>query len=376
MDPQTFDGTAGVGLLLLMPTSVLFAAAAIRRLGAPRWAWVAFLSGVVGVLVLLHFAGRVRYDVDVPDPAPFSPWDLWQFVGLGLGRVGVAVNGAVAAAWGILRPRRAAERLPRREGRLVVASSLTMAVAAAVPAAWWATGLGVVPLLVELPVVLAAAGFLAAALTLRMRRLRTARGADGRSGTGGPSGATLWPADAVVAVWLVGALAVGPLFLGSGQPDGALAAEPVGRPSTSPRTPDPEWPGPTPAASTSLGATAVERGTRALLADTVRWAGPLDDLAAPTPASAGPPPVVLVEQACDGDGRRWTGSLVLPTVRPQDVAARVLAGWRDADYAPIDRAMGTDVVGPVRSDAAVARMRLGGGTDGVHVDVESFCTTG
>lgn len=366
MDPETFDGTAGIALLVLLPASVLFAAAAIRRVGPPRWAWAFFVLGVVGVLVLLHLAGQVRYEVD---PPPRAGWAFFQFVGLGLGRVGVAVNAVAATVWCVLRPAPYHERLPRRETRLLVAAYTAMAVATAVPAGWWGAGLGVVPPVVELPVVLAAAGFLATALTVRWRRLRTAAEDDR------PSITTLWPADAVVAVWLVGALAVGPLFAGSGFPEGAPV--PVAEPEPSSTwTLEPEWPGPTPAGATTLDAAGIEAGTRALLEDTVRWAGPLDDLSSPTPARAEAPPVVLTEQVCDGGGRRWTGSLVLPTVRPQDLAPRVLDGWHDAGYEPIDRAMGTDLVGPLHADAAVERMRLGGGADGVHVAVESFCTTG
>jgi hypothetical protein len=370
VEPGTFDGTAGIALLLLLPTSVLFVAAAIRRSGAPRWAWACFLFGTVGVLVLLHLAGGVRYPVDAPERNALDPWDFFQFVGLGAGRIGVVVNAVVATARGLRHPVPYDEVLPRRETALVVAAYSTMAVAAAVPAVWWASGLGVVPLPVELPVVLAAVAFLTTALLLRWRRLRVLDEADRPIGFP-------WPADAVVAVWLVGALAAGPLVAGSGLPDGSLVARPdEGRPPTAPRSAEPEWPGPTPVASTSLDAAAIEAGTRALLADSIDRAGPLDDLTSPTPAPADAPPVVLVEQACDQGGRRWTGSLVLPTVRPQDLAPRVLAGWRAAGYVPIDRAMGTDVVGPVRPDAAVERMRLGGGTDGVHLDVRSFCTSG
>ena len=312
MEPETFDGTAGIALLVLLPASVLFVATAIRRLGVPRWAWVFFLLGVAGVLVLLHLAGQVRYRVDAPEPGAFGGWDFFQFVGLGLGRVGVAVNAVVATVWCVLRPAPYHERLPRRETLLLVAAYTAMAVATAVPAAWWGFGLGVVPPFVELPVVLAAAGFLTTALTMRWRRLRTVAEEDR------PSITTLWPADAVAAVWLVGALAVGPLFAGSGLPDAARVppqSESEPRPSST-WTLEPEWPGPTPAAATTLDAS------------------------------------------------------------PQDLAPRVLAGWHDAGYEPIDRAMGTDLVGPQHADAAVERMRLGGGTDGVHVDVESFCTTG
>ncbi len=224
-----------------------------------------------------------------------------------------------------------------------------------------------VPLLVELPLVVTAAAVLTWSLVLRARRLRSAAEDDR------PSIETTWPADSVVAVWLVGALAVGPLFAGSGRPD----APPVpqagrGRHRDSPVDAGPEWPGPTPVTTTTLDGAAVESGTRSLLEDTVRWAGPLDDLSSPTPASAEPPPVVLTEQRCDA-GRRWSGSLVLPTVRPQDLAPRVRSGWESAGYAAVDRAMGTDLVMPVRDDAAVERMRLGGGADGVHVSVESFC---
>lgn len=369
MDPETFDGTAGVGLFLLMPASVVFVAAAIRRLGVPRWGWAGFLLGVVGVLVLLDLAGRVRYPVDAPAPGGLATWDFFQAAGLGLGRIGVAVNAVVAAAWCVVRPTPFHEQLPRRETRLLVAAYTTMAVATAVPATWWSAGLGVVPLVVELPVVLAAVAFLTVALVLRVRRLRSVP-EDER-----PSIVTLWPADAAVAVWLVGALAVGPLFAGSGLPDASRVPIPERATPATPRTPDPEWPGPTPASSTSLDAAGIEHGTRALLQDSVDRAGPLDDLASSTPAPAAAVPVVLTEEACAG-GRRWTGSLVLPSVRPQDVAARVLAGWRGAGYAPIDRAMGTDVIGPLGPDAAVERMRLGGGSDGVHVDVESFCTGG
>ncbi|WP_439693116.1 hypothetical protein ACRQ4B_02420 [Curtobacterium sp. SP.BCo] len=363
MEPNAFDATAGVALLVLMPSSVLFVAAALRRLGIPRWSWSLYLLAVAGVLVLLHQPDAVRYPVD--DPDPWSDW--YQFIGLGLGRIGVGVNAVAAAVWIAVRRKGYHERLPRRETRLVAAAYGVMAIATALPATWWAIGLGVVPLLAELPLVVTAAAVLTWSLVLRARRLRSAAEDDR------PSIETTWPADSVVAVWLVGALAVGPLFAGSGRPDASLVPQPDAAVTATPRsTPDPEWPGPTPVTTTTLDGAAVESGTRSLLEDTVRWAGPLDDLSSPTPASAEPPPVVLTEQRCDA-GRRWSGSLVLPTVRPQDLAPRVRSGWESAGYAAVDRAMGTDLVMPVRDDAAVERMRLGGGADGVHVTVESFC---
>ncbi|MGN8049197.1 hypothetical protein ACTJKO_05865 [Curtobacterium sp. 22159] len=369
MDPDAFDGVAAIGLLLLLPVSVLFAAAALRRLGIPRWAWALYLLGVAGVLVLLHLAGSVWYTIIGAQPDILPWWGFGQIVGLALGRIGVVVNAVAAAAWIVLRKPASAEPLPRRETFLVVSTYGTMAVGCALPAAWWGLGLGVVPLSVEAPVVVAGAGFLATALVLRGRRARTAAD-DGR-----PSQTGTWPVDAAVSVWLVGALAVGPLFTGSGLPDGSLLEEHrVDGRSTQHPVPSPEdWPGPTPTTTTSLDAASIESGTRTMLEDTIRWAGPLDDLGSPTPARADPPAVVLVEEACEDGRGRWSGSLVLPTTRPQDLAPRVLAGWEAAGYAAVDRAMGVDLVMPVRGDAAVARMRLGGGADGVHVDVESFC---
>lgn len=365
MDPNAFDGVAGVGLLLLMPVSVLFVAAALRRLAVPRWSWALYLLGVAGVLVLLHFAGHTRYEVD--DDRQIW-WDFGQFVGLGLGRIGVGVNAVVATAWILSHPRGADEVLPRRETRLVVASSLAMALAAALPATWWAVGLGIVPVTVELPVVAVGLSFLAVAVWLRERRVR-------RAGEVPQQPESTWPLGAVVAIALVGLLAVGPLITGSGLPDGSLGRAPETATTTEPSvTPDPDWPGPVPTTTTTLDADAIEAGTRSLLEDTIRWAGPLDDLSSPRPAAARPPQVELVAERCDDGGRRWTGSLVLPTVRPQDLAPRVQAGWDAAGYAAVDRAMGTDLVMPLRGDAAVERMRLGGGPDGVHVDVESFCT--
>lgn len=371
MDPDAFDAAAGTALFLLMPAAVLFAAAALRRMGVPRWSWALFLLGTGGVLVLLHLAGDVRYSLDRPSPDTIVGWGFGQSVGLGLGRIGVAVNAVAAAVWIATRRTGYHERLPGRETGLLVAAYGAMAIATALPATWWAVGLGVVPLAVEAPVVLAGAAFLTVSLALRWRRHRRIPEDEL------PSIVTTWPADAVVAVWLSGALAIGPLFAGSGLPDASLWPRPESATSSGPaRTPGPEWPGPTPVASTSLDATAVEDGTRALLADTIRWAGPLDDLSSPTPARADAPPVVLTEERCDGDGRRWTGALVLPTVRPQDLAPRVLDGWEAAGYAAVDRAMGTGLAMPLRVDAAVERMRLGGGADGVHVTVESFCVGG
>jgi len=371
VDPDAFDAAAGTALLLLMPAAVLFAAAGLRRLGVPRWSWALFLLGIGGVLVLLHLDGRTRYELDGPYPDTIVGWGFGQFVGLEFGRIGVAVNAVAAAVWIATRRTGYHERLPERETGLLVAAYGTMAVATALPATWWAVGLGVLPLFVELPVVLAGAAFLTASLTLRWRRHR------GIPEDELPSIMTTWPADAVVAVALSGALAIGPLFAGSGLPDASLLSRPGSATSSAPaRTPEPEWPGPTPVTSTGLDAAAVEDGTRTLLDDTIRWAGPLDDLSSPTPARAASPPVVLTEERCDGEGRRWTGTLVLPTVRPQDLAPRVLTGWESAGYAAVDRAMGTDLVMPLRADAAVERMRLGGGPDGVHVAVESFCVRG
>lgn len=365
MDPNAFDSVAGVGLLLLMPVSVLFVAAALRRLAVPRWSWALYLLGVAGVLVLLHFAGHTRYEVD--DDRQIW-WDFGQFVGLGLGRIGVGVNAVVATAWILSRPRGADEVLPRRETRLVAASYLTTAIATALPATWWAAGLGIVPLPIELAVVTVGVGFLSGALWLRRTRAT-------RADEAVQVPEFLWPLDAGIAIALVGLLAVGPLLTGSGLPDGSLGRVPETATTTEPSvTPDPDWPGPVPTTTTTLDADAIEADTRSLLEDTIRWAGPLDDLSSPTPAAARPPQVELVAERCDDGGRRWTGSLVLPTVRPQDLAPRVQAGWDAAGYAAVDRAMGTDLVMPLRGDAAVERMRLGGGPDGVHVDVESFCT--
>lgn len=362
MDPNAFDGVAGAGLLLLMPTSVLFVAAALRRLAVPRWSWALYLLGVGGLLVLLHFAGHTRYEVE--DHSHFG-WHFGQFVGLGLGRIGVGVNAVVATAWMLSHPRGSDEVLPRRETWLVAASYLTVAIAAALPATWWAVGLGIVPLPLEVPVVAVGAGFLIVALWSRRRRVGSASAA-------GQLPEFLWPVDAIVAIAVVGALAVVPLSTGSGLPDGSAGPHPDVAVTAAPST-DPDWPGPVPTTTTTLDAVAIEAGTRSLLEDTIRWAGPLDDLSSPTPAVARPPQVELVAERCDDGGRRWTGSLVLPTVRPQDLAPRVQRGWDAAGYAAVDRAMGTDLVMPLREDAAVERMRLGGGLDGVHVEVESFC---
>jgi len=373
VEPGAFDGAATIALLLLLPAAALFVAAALRRLRVPRWSWSLYLLGTAGVLLLLHLAGSTRYEPDHAevDPDPF--WDFGQFVGLGFGRIGVAVNAIAATIWIVTRRRGYHERLTTRETRLLVAAYGVMAVATALPATWWAVGLGIVPLLVELPVALIGAACLTAALILRHRRHRGAADDDL------PSVMTPWPADAAVAVWLTGALAVAPLFAGSGLPDWSTVPDPDAAATPSPvappqgQAPEPEWAGPTPVTSTRLDPGAVVTGTRAMLVDTVRWAGPLDDLSSPTPAPAAPPTVVLTEASCDGGGRRWIGSLVLPTVRPQDLAPRVQAGWDAAGYAVIDHAMGTDLVMPVRDDAAVERMLLTGRTDGVHVDVESFC---
>lgn len=196
--------------MLLMPTSVLFVAAALRGLGLPRWTWSLYLVGVAGGLVLLHFAGHTGYEA--PETGSGSNWwDFGQFVGLGLGRIGVGVNAVAATVWMLRRPRLHDDRLDRRETRLVVLAYLAMAVASALPAMWWAVGLGIVPLLIELPIVVAGWFCLAVAVVLCRRRIRGAPGSDLSLGP-------VWPVDAIVVAWLVGTLAVGPLFAGSGLP--------------------------------------------------------------------------------------------------------------------------------------------------------------
>lgn len=362
MEPGGFDNAAGVALLLGMPTAVLFAAAAVRRSGAPRWAWGVFTLGIVGVLVLLDRAGDVRYPGPV-DP-PIGTWDSGQFLGLAFGRIGVALNGAACAAVGVFRaPRPRRHPLSRTEGRVLATAYSALAAGAALPAVWWGTGAGLPSLAVTLPVVGLGTALFAATLVLRWRRLGSVIEDDRRTVV------SFWPADAVVAVVVTVLVVAANGALGSGLPDPRLV--PDDRP-TAVRTPEPEWPGPTPAETTTLGADAVRSGTRAALEDTVRWAGPLDDLTSPTPAPASPPAVTLVEERCDG-GVRWTGSLVLPSVRPQDVADRVQRGWERSGYAVVDVAMGTERIMPLRGSSPVHVMRLGGGTDGVHVAVESFC---
>ncbi|QQD76145.1 hypothetical protein I8920_15350 [Curtobacterium sp. YC1] len=210
MEPQSFDGAAWAALMLLMPTSVLFVAAALRRLGLPRWTWSLYLLGVAGGLVLLHSAGHTRYEV--PEiGSGLNWWDFGQFVGLGLGRIGVGANAVVVTAWMLRRPRLHDDQLDRCGTRLVVTSYLAMAVASALPATWWAVGLGIVPLLIELPIVVVSWACLALALVLGSRRIPGTPGADRSSDS-------TWPVDAIVVAWLVGALAVGPLFAGSGLP--------------------------------------------------------------------------------------------------------------------------------------------------------------
>lgn len=369
MAPGTFDTIAGTALLVLLPASVLFAAAALRRLRPPRWSWVLFAVGIVGVLWLLHLAGDTRYPVG-DESRPYDQDRNWsQWVGLGLGRLGVAVNGGVAAVVGVARRRRPPSlQLTGREARLAAGAYLALAVATALPATWWAIGLGLPPAALVVPFAVVGAGLLATALTLRWRRLGRLEEDDR------PDVVSLWPADATVGVGLAVLLVVATVSQGSGPPDAGLlpvVADPAT--PTAAATPAPEWPGPVPVTSTTRSPAAIESGTRALLEDTIGWARPLDDLSSPTPAAATPPAVVLTPTTCPEGGRRWTGSLVLPSVRPQDTAPRVLRGWVRSGYAAVDRGMGTDLVMPLTDVAAVERMRLGGGLDGVHVDVESFC---
>ncbi|PZE72454.1 MULTISPECIES: hypothetical protein [unclassified Curtobacterium] len=210
MEPRAFDGAAWAALMLLMPTSVLFVAAALRRLRLPRWTWLLYLLGVAGGLAFLHVAGHTRYEA--PDTGSGSNWwDFGQFVGLGLGRIGIGINAVAATVWMLRRPRLPDDQLDRRENRLVVLSYLVMAVASALPAMWWGIGLGIVPLLIELPIVVAGWVCLAVAVVLYRRRILGVPGADRSLGP-------VWPVDAIVVAWLVGTLAVGPLFVGSGLP--------------------------------------------------------------------------------------------------------------------------------------------------------------
>ncbi|MFJ4295721.1 hypothetical protein [Curtobacterium sp. NPDC089689] len=363
MELGAFDTAVGAALLFGMPSAVLFVAAALRRLGVPRWVWGVFALAIVGVLVLLDGAGQVRYPV--PDETPFD--DFGQSVGLGLGRIGVAVNGAVCAVrGGFRRPARPSLQVSGREARVLSGSYVALAAALVVPVLWWSSGLGLPAPFLTVPLAVIGVALFVFALVLRLRRLGTLPEDDR------PSVVSLWPADAVVGVMLT-ALLVGAVgSLGGGVPDRVRTVpDAEDRPSASAK-PDPDWPGPVPTEHTTLDAAAVESGTRRALADSVRWAGPLDDLSSPTPARATAPPIALTEERCNG-GVRWTGSLVLPSVAPQDVADAVQRGWERSGYAVVDRAMGTDFLMPVEDALPVHRMALGGGQDGVHVDVESFC---
>lgn len=367
MQPDQFDTLAGLALLVLLPTAVLFAASAIRVARSPWWTWLVFLGAVGGLLVWLHGTDWSQY----PEPADdeWGRYDFSQFVGLGLGRLGVGVNATVCALHGLRthrRRRRAVRHVTVLEARLLTVSSLALAAACAAPALWWTSGAGLPPW--PVPVAPAALG-LAAAAVVAVRCSRRGLGLD----------TPVWRvASAVVAVVFAVAVVSG----GSGGPDARLAPDVEAQPRpTSPSTPDPwdDWPaayGPHPADTTTLDAAAVQAGTRALLEDTVRWAGPLDDLTSPTPAPAPARVVELVPSACPDGGTRWTGQLLLPTVRPQDLAPRVLAGWERAGYTAADRAMGTDTRWPVGPHAAVQRMQIGGDGTGVHVIAESFCVAG
>ncbi len=363
MELGAFDTAVGAALLFGMPAAVLFVAAALRRLSVPRWTWGVFAAGIVGVLVLLDGAGDVRYPV--PGATPFE--DFGQWVGLALGCVGVAVNGAVCAlVGGFRRPARPSLQVSGREARVLSGAYLALASALVVPVVSWSCGLGLPSPLLTVPLLAVGVALFGLALTLRSRRLGLLPEDDR------PSVVSLWPADAVTGVLLTALLVVANGSLGGGVPDRVRTVpDAEERRSTSP-APDPDWPGPVPTGHTTLDAAAVEAGTRRALADTVRWAGPLDDLSSPTPARASAPPVSLTEERCDG-GVRWTGSLVLPSVTPQDVADAVQRGWERSGYAVVDRAMGTDFLMPVEDALPVRRMALGGGQDGVHVEVESFC---
>ncbi|KTR09709.1 hypothetical protein [Curtobacterium luteum] len=365
MELGAFDTAAGAALLFGMPAAVLFVAAALRRLGVPRWVWGVFALSIIGVLVLLDVAGHVRYPV--PDGTPIGTGDFGQFVGLALGRVGVAVNGAVCVVvGGFRRPARPSLQVSGREARVLSGAYLGLAAALVVPVVSWSSGLGLPSPLLTVPLLAVGVGLFVLALALRLRRLGLLPEDDR------PSVVSLWPADAVVGVLLT-ALLVGAVgSLGGGAPDRVRTVPDAEDRRDASATPDPDWPGPVPTEHTTLDATAVESGTRAALADSVRWAGPLDDLSSPTPARASAPGVSLTEERCDG-GVRWTGSLVLPSVAPQDVAGAVQRGWERSGYAVVDRAMGTDFLMPMADALPVRRMSLGGGQDGVHVDVESFC---
>lgn len=363
MELGAFDTAVGAALLFGMPAAVLFVAAALRRLSVPRWVWGVFAAGIVGVLVLLDGAGRVRYPV--PDETPFDGFG--QFVGLGLGCVGVVVNGVVCAVLGgFRRPARPSLQVSGREARILSGAYLALAATLVVPVISWSCGLGLPTPLVTVPLLAVGVALFVLALALRSRRLGLLPEDDR------PSVVSLWPADAVVGVLLTAMLVVAVGSLGGGVSDRLRTVpDAEDRPSASAKS-DAEWPGPVPTERTTLDATAVETGTRRALTDSVRWAGPLDDLSSPTPARASAPPVSLTEERCEG-GVRWTGSLVLPSVSPQDVADAVQRGWERSGYAVVDRAMGTDFLMPVEDALPVRRMALSGGQDGVHVSVESFC---
>lgn len=367
MQPDRFDTLAGLALLVLLPTAVLFAASAIRVARWPWWTWLVFLGAVGGLLVQLHLTHWGPYPTPADDE--WGRYDSGQFVGIGFGRIGVGVNAAVCALHGLRthrQRRRSVRHVTVLEARLLTVSSLALATACATPALWWTSGAGLPPW--PLPVALAGLG-LAAVVVAVVRCAR--RGL-------GPDVPVARLASAIVAAMLAVAVASG----GSGGPDVTLAPDVDAQPRpTTPSTPDPwaDWPdayGPHPADTTTLDAAAVQAGTQALLEDTVRWAGPLDDLTSPTPAPAPAPVVELVPSTCPDGGTRWTGALLLPTVRPQDLAPRVLAGWERAGYTAADRAMGTDSRWPVGPDAAVQRMQIGGDGTGVHVTAESFCVVG
>ncbi|MCJ1715254.1 hypothetical protein [Curtobacterium sp. VKM Ac-2922] len=362
MDPQRFDGMAGLALSLLLPVAVLFVASAIRVSRAPRWTWLVFLAAVGGLLV---GSAEIHWS-QYPTPADneWGRYDGGQFLGFRLGFVGVTVNAAVCAVHGLVTDsrRRWIRPFTVLEARLLTASSLALATACAAPAAWWVSGAGLPPW--PVPVLPAALG-LSLAVVAWVRADRRGLGLDA-------------PVLRVVSAIVGCALAVAVVSSGSGGPDLSLVPDTAPPRQTPASTPDPwaDWPaasGPHPVDTTTLDAAAVQDGTRAMLQDTVRWAGPLDDLSSPTPAAAPAPPVALRQVACPSGGSRWTGTLTLPTARPQDVATRVLRGWEHAGYTAADRAMGTDTRWPIDTDAAVQRMQIGGDRTGVQVTAESFC---
>lgn len=222
MDPQRFDGTAGLALGLLLPLSVLFVASGIRVSRAPWWTWLVFLAAAGGLLVNSSDLDWTRYPEPLVDD-DYGRYDGGQFLGFLLGWAGVAVNAAVSAVHGLVthRRRRSSRRFTSLEARLLTASSLALAAACATPAAWWSSGAGLPPW--PVPVLPAAIG-LVLAVIVSVRGHRRGLGLD-------------TPVSRVASAIVGCMLAVAVVSSGSGGPDVSLVPDAAPEPTPT-STPD------------------------------------------------------------------------------------------------------------------------------------------